>query len=126
MSTALFHSDVFVPPVAKTPVFEGPLRYSAHALQEARSDRYGGITLPTEFHCANAKLIESEVLLAQNRVVKQVWRQRLDNTRDLVLVIGEGGLVRTVWINLLTDKHRSLDRLKYTSSKAWRRLSAAV
>lgn len=123
MDTALFHAEVFVPPCAQTPVHEGALRYSAHALREAHSDRYGGITLPEEFCTAGAKLIESEVLLGANKVVKQVWRQPLDAHRDLVLVIGEHGLVRTVWINLHSDKHRSLDRTKYTSSKAWRRLS---
>lgn len=125
-NTLLFHSEVFVPTVAQPPVFEGSLRYSAHALREAHSDRYGDIQLPDEFHCANAKLIESELLLESNRIVKQVWRQPLDLGRDLVLVIGEQGVVRTVWVNLHSDKHRSLDRSKYTSSRAWRRISAVA
>lgn len=120
MTAALFHTELFVPPVAKAPLYEGALTYSQHALREAESDRYGGIELPQEFHCAGAQLIEAEVLIASQRVTKQVWRQKLDESRDLVLVIGEGGLVRTVWINLKGDKHRTLDKSKYWTGRHWR------
>ncbi len=128
MMTELFHAEVFVPEAAKAPIHEGSLRYGRHALDKASSDRYGGIQLPNEFHAVDAKLIEAEVLLEHGKcqVVKQVWRQPLDHVRDLVLVIGTGGFVKTVWVNLRNDKHRSLDRSKYTSSKRWSWLQATA
>src|SRR5450830_1058936 len=115
MQSALFHSDVFMPASAKKPIHEGPLHYRDHALRATRDDRYGEITLPVEFHSANAKLIEAEVLLEHDgsTVVKQVWRQPLDQHRDLILVIQKGGKVKTVWVNLRSDKHRTLDKSKY-------------
>lgn len=120
MTTALFHAKLFMPELATAPVHEGRLRYSAHALRESVSDKYGGIELPTEFHSVGAELIEAEVLVGPMTVTKQVWRQTLDSERDLVLVIGEYGLVRTVWINLKRDKHRSLDASRYWSGRHWR------
>ena len=108
----LFHADVFMPPCAKAPAYVGPLQYGRHALDEAKRDRYGEIQLPPEFHKAGAKLIEAEVLTATDTVVKQVWRQPLDEQRDLVLVISSSGYVRTVWVNLRSDKHATLDSTK--------------
>jgi hypothetical protein len=115
MSSLLFHSEVFMPASAKKPIHEGPLRYRKHAFDESRNDRYGQIALPAEFSSSNAQLIEAEVLLEhdQARVVKQLWRQPLDAKRDLVMAILEGGMVKTVWVNLKTDKHRSLDKSRY-------------
>ena len=52
-------------------------------------------------------------------VVKQVWRQPLDEQRDLVLVISSSGYVRTVWVNLRSDKHATLDSAKYGNRKTW-------
>ncbi len=109
----LFHSEVFMPERYKAPIFEGELRYRPHALDEAKRDRYGNIELPSFFNAAQAELIEAEFDVDRDQVTKQVWRQRLDATRDIVLVIGRGGFVRTVWVNLRSDKHRTLNRAKY-------------
>ena len=119
MDSMLFHSDLFMPPCAMKPVFRGALQYGPHALKEARSDRYGKIDLPEEFTTAGAKLIEAEVLSSTNTVVKQVWRRRLDERRDLVLVIASNGFVRTVWVNLRNDKHGTLDKTKYADRSTW-------
>lgn len=115
MYSALFHSEVFLPASVRAPIHEGRLTYSRHAWAAANNDRYGVISLPLEFHAADATLIEAEVVLEnyEQKVVKQVWRQRLDETRDLILVIRESGKVSTVWVNLRSDSHRSLDSAKY-------------
>lgn len=115
MSTLLFHTEVFMPESAKAPVHEGRLHYRRHAFKESQKDRYGQIQLPSEFHSADARLIETEVLLESSgaRVVKQLWRQSLDAKRDLVMAIMAGGIVKTVWVNLKSDKHRTLDTSRY-------------
>ena len=116
----LFHAEVFMPEVARRPVYEGPLHYRQHAQDEARKDRYGRIALPCEFRAAGARLVEAEVVAETERVVKQVWRQPLDELRDLVLVLNPDGFVRTVWVNLRADTHRSLDKTKYVGGYEWR------
>jgi hypothetical protein len=111
--TFLFHKDVFMPPSAKSPVYEGKLKYSFHAIKASQSDRFGNIPLPEMFSVATAELIESEMSDDGMVVLKQVWRQPLDEKRDLVLALTRDGKVKTVWINLRSDKHRTLQVDKY-------------
>ncbi len=112
----LFHIEVFVPPRLAKPCFQGRLRYSRHALEASKDDRFGDISLPKFFDATDAKLIEVELGDDCQTVLKQVWRQKLDDKRDLVLVIGSNGLVRTVWINLHSDRHHTLDRGRYVKA----------
>jgi len=111
--TFLFHKDVFMPPSAKSPVYVGKLMYSHHAIKEAQSDRYGSMTLPETFDPEAAELIESELSDDGTTVLKQVWRQALDENRDLVLVLTPTGRVKTVWINQRRDTHHTLQVNKY-------------
>jgi len=110
-TTKLYHAQIFIPESLKKPVFEGELRYTRHAQHAAESDIYGEVALPRYFQAEGAKLIEVETELGVP--VKQLWRQKLDDKRDLILVITSEGSVKTVWINLLSDNHRTLDRTKY-------------
>lgn len=109
----LFHTEVFVPNRLRKPCFEGRLKYRPHALEESQLDRYGHIALPEFFEADKAKLIEVELGDDCETVLKQVWRQSLDAVRDLVLVITPSGFVKTVWVNLKSDKHRTLNRGRY-------------
>lgn len=111
--TFLFHKDVFMTALAASPVYEGKLSYTLHAIKESHTDRFGSISLPETFSAAKAELIESEVSDDGTRVLKQVWRQPLDNYNDLVLVITMEGRVKTVWVNRKSDKHSTLHRDKY-------------
>lgn len=112
-STLLFHVEVFMPNNIRRPIFEGQLKYGPHARTEALRDRYGNIELPKLFEASEARIIEAEFDVDTKTVVKQVWRQRLDDDRDLVLVIRPDGFVKTVWVNLRSDKHRTLDKTRY-------------
>jgi hypothetical protein len=93
------------------------LTYSNHAIEAARDDRYGPVAqLPSclEFH--RADLIELEVV--NGKPVKGVFRQSLDDVRDLVIVIlFARNLVKTVWINQRNDRHLTLDRSKYNKAR---------
>lgn len=110
----LYHADVHMPSHMKRPVFRGKLMYGEHAVEESKVDRYGAVVLPEFFFGGNeARCIEVEYDAVRRQVVKQVWRQPLDDHRDLVLVIGASGRVRTVWVNLRSDQHRTLDTSKY-------------
>lgn len=114
-TTFLYHKEVRIPPELRNlAVFKGELRYGRHAQSEANLDRYGHIELPRQFDSASADLIEVEWDRIKKQVTKCVWRQALDAQRDLVIVVmPDSGFVKTVWVNLKTDKHRTLDRSKY-------------
>lgn len=109
----LYHAQVHLPAAFARPIFEGRLNYGAHAKNAAKSDRYGHFELPECFFARNARLIEAELDTDRNIITKQVWRQQLDSHRDLVLVINRDGFVRTVWINLRSDRHTSLNTARY-------------
>ena len=117
---------MFLPAFAKTPIFEGTLDYGHHSRLEAQNDRYGPMKLPQEFHAAGARLIEAEVLAETKEVVKQVWRAALDARRDIVIVMLPNGRVKTVWVNLRSDKHRSLDHSRYLNGGQWLKLLALL
>jgi len=91
------------------------LQYSQHAAQEARSDRYGKLELFPEVEFEAGDVVE--VLVEQGRAVKAVVRFPMEDGRDLVFVLNrpEAGqaVVRTVWANQGSDKHRSLNRAAY-------------
>jgi hypothetical protein len=110
----LYHFELSIPRPYRIPCFQGELTYSGHAQREARSDRYGLIELPARLEPKNAQLIEVETV--DGVVVKQLWRQRLDDRRDLVMAVTNEGTVKTVWVNLRSDKHRTLDASKYEFS----------
>ena len=118
MATYLFHSAVFMPDAYKPLIHRGKLIYSQHAQAEAQSDRYGEIKLPKTVNTRDAKLIECEYDPSRERVIKQVWRQRLDDKRDIVLAITDAGTVKTAWINLSSDQHFSLKRERYVTRYA--------
>ncbi len=87
------------------------LAYSSHAQQAASDDRYGHITLPQAIDFQAAQLIEIDDI--ENKVLV---RAKLDDKRDICIAAipnGKTWLVKTVWINLSTDKHRTLDKSKY-------------
>lgn len=109
-TVVVYHKDVYLPPQFASKVWAGKLEYWQHALDEARTDRYGEIHLPKEIP-SWFKLIESYV--EAGKVVKQLWRGRIDTRRDLVLVVLANGSVKTAWINLRSDKHATLHREKY-------------
>lgn len=111
--THLYHADINMPANFQRPIFQGLLSYTGHARRAAQEDRYGVIELPLRFEPGKARCIETEVNPLNNEVLKQVWRQQLDDRRDLLLVITPSGHVKTVWANLRSDKHRTLDKTKY-------------
>lgn len=110
---ALYHTEIGFPRWFKAPTFTITPKYGNHSRFEAQCDRYGHIELPKTLNLAKMKPIEVEVL--GNRVTKILFRGQLDATRDLCIVLNPDGFVRTCWVNLSTDTHRTLDRSKYNT-----------
>lgn len=110
----LYHYQVFMPKLnMPTGIIE--LDYSGHALRESKKDRYGHIKLPQIINTDKNNVTPIEVETEDDGTVnKVVYRLPLDNTRDLcVVVLVATGRVKTVWVNLKSDQHKTLDARRY-------------
>ena len=113
----LYHKDIGFPdninlPQGFNPVMQ--LNYGSHARKEAMEDKYGEIRLPHRIDVRKGETIEIGV--TGNTVTKMVIRFSYDQTRDIVMVfMPKGNFVKTVWFNLKTDHHKTLDHSKYAT-----------
>jgi hypothetical protein len=110
----LFHYQVGLPyqPALGNYMY---LRYSRHACNAAKDDRYGSISLPDVIVPDKYLLIEMEVRNGQ--LCKVVLRGTYCARRqlDIVLVINPTTCnVITCWLNKSSDAHSTLQRGKYT------------
>lgn len=110
----LYHPDVYWPvEVARQlPTKTIGVVYTQHARHASRTDRYGSISLPSRIDMTRAKVFEAE-LDNSFRLTKFGVRISLDNQRDLCLIITNRLTVKTVWVNLSSDNHKTLDKRKY-------------
>lgn len=115
MRDGLYHAEVGLPERYRHPACRVVIQYSQHALREARRDRYGMMELPDFVDLSTYRTVEVEV--TSGRVSKLVVRGALDEYRDIVFVLipkaGKPWFVKTVWVNLNSDTHRTLDRSRY-------------
>lgn len=113
MATYLYHKDVFAP----EKYFRSPgvvrLHYGHHAKAAAVDDRFGNLSqyLRPYVDIDEAEVVEVEV--TDGAVTKRVLRIPVKDDLALVMVVMANGFVRTVWGNLATDTHKSLDRGRY-------------
>jgi hypothetical protein len=106
----LFHYTLGFPKGVAMPLAGMRLSYGPHARQEALNQQIKAApkTLPAIF-----QVIEVEAV--KGRSTKWVVRfPMMGETRDMVLVIGVDGFVRTMWANERSDTHKSLRRGLYT------------
>lgn len=112
----LFHVDVFFPSYLDKIIPKGEIKlaYSQHAIREAQVDKYGLITLPAKLNIDNGRVIEVDDT-KKKIVVRYSW----DNRRDVTFVVApcrrdkNRWYLVTVWSNLKSDKHKTLDKSKY-------------
>jgi hypothetical protein len=112
----LYHADIVLPAGFVAPTARVELAWTAHADSARKDDRYGEI--PRFKTATLGRLQVIEVGMSGKRIDKILFRGRLDDTRDvcMVLIPGKRWTVKTVWQNLRTDTHHTLDRSKYVSS----------
>jgi hypothetical protein len=111
---SLYHVTLGFPKNFNPSIGTVMLTYSNHAHHASTSDRLGNIVLPRSLNTNNARCIELEY--DNGQVLKLVYRTAYDSTKDLVIVCRPKGnlfVVATVWLNLKTDKHATLDTSKY-------------
>lgn len=111
----LYHFEIGFPDTFKAPTHLVRLRWTKHADRARTNDRYGDIPRATFLDLSKCQVIEIGV--EAGKVIKYVMRTRLDDERDLciVLIPGKEWTIKTVWVNLKTDLHKTLDRSKYVN-----------
>jgi hypothetical protein len=112
----LYHFEIGLPNGFSAPQQRVRVSYGPHARKEAFEDRYGKIKLPNFITLRRFKVIE--VGMTEGNVSKILFRGRLDETRDLCIVLIPGvdnkpWRCKTVWVNKNDDKHRTLDTTRY-------------
>lgn len=93
-----------------------PLTYSRHSLTEALNDRYGVLEsrhFPTVFNSGDGWQVVEVESFVPGKVDKFVVRKEVDARRSLVLVIDRTGTVRTLWTNLNSDGHSTLNKERF-------------
>lgn len=110
----LYHKDVFLPRrlVKQLPKNVRKLNYSSHAKNEVKSDRYGQVNVPSEIIFQDWEVIEIE---SKDGIIsdKVVLRKKYDDRDLCIVVLVKCNTVKTVWINLNSDKHSTLDISRY-------------
>lgn len=111
----LYHREIFMPPkVANIKNASLPLLPTRHAEEAAAQDRYGRITIPARIEFNGSDIVEAEVI--DGKTVKIVVRLKYDDTRDAIYVVALPDCrLKTVWFNLKSDFHGTLDRSRYAS-----------
>lgn len=115
----LYHFQIGFPQGFQPRIGRISLDYTKHAQDAALSDRYGSLKLPQYIDTNKAICIEAEI--EGKSVLKLVYRMSYTDTLDLIVVVVPHGLgfkVKTVWANLITDKHATLNESRYTRPKA--------
>ncbi len=116
MKTQLFHREVYMPADIREQ-FHGRtfrLAVSGHARVAARSDRYGVLSIPETVTVEGGAIVEAEA--SESAIEKIVVRTSYDATRDAVYVLipdGPVATLKTVWFNLKSDRHKTLDKKNY-------------
>jgi len=112
-----FHKDVFLPKL-KLPNEPKRLEYTRHALNAAGDDKYGDLTcfLPLELNLSECELVECR--LEGKKVTQLLVRTNVAVGLDLVLAVGTGFRVYTVWGQKTGDQHKTLNRKLYETKVA--------
>lgn len=109
----LYHAEIGLPRGFVKPSGRVPLRWTRHADESRRNDRYGDIK---RFETATLdRLSVIEVGMESGNVAKILFRGRYTDNLDvcMVLIPGRVWTVKTVWINERNDLHKTLNRSKY-------------
>jgi hypothetical protein len=111
----LYHAEIGLPKGFALPAERVALSWTRHAEKARKDDRYGEIPAFTSLPLSSFSVVE--VGMENGRVAKIVVRGRYTKEKDVIFVLIPGKVytVKTVWINLHSDQHKTLDRSKYVN-----------
>lgn len=111
----LYHADIRLPDGFEMPTHRVELKWTRHADRARLDDRYGEIPRFATIPLSQFKVVE--VGVDMGRVCKIVVRGHFRLNEDVIFVLipNRSGpwTVKTVWKNLRTDSHSTLDHSRY-------------
>lgn len=114
MKTKKYHIRKGFPKEIQFPKGKYLLKYTKHAIQEIKNDKYvpNNIEIPNIINFDKVEFIEIETI--DNKLSK--FLVRIDFNAELCLclvILKEDYVVKTAWFNLKNDNHKNLDLTKY-------------
>lgn len=117
-----YHKDVGFPDELEFPrglKAEVDLHYGSHAREQAIVEKYGLLRLPYRIDLRKVEIFEVATRRGSNVISKVCVRMSHDQEKDIIIVFFvPDGFVKTVWANLKTDHHRTLNRSRYVDPNA--------
>lgn len=111
----LYHKDIRLPDNFRLPAASVELAWTHHATKARSNDRYGYVPAYKRINLREAEVIE--VGMEEGRLVHLLLRLRYDGRKDVLLalrpVARSPWVVKTVWLNTVNDKHKSLNKSRY-------------
>lgn len=117
----LYHIKLGLPKTLKLPTTRKPIKFTNHAREAARNDRYGNFSNYLPLHnsfdpnCAELVEVESPDGIT---ATKMIYRVPLapNSKNDLVLALvpyNDYYVAKTVWLNETSDRHNTLNLERY-------------
>jgi len=106
-----YHKDVFMPSHALNAYRPFFLRYGTHAKNQCDADRYGKISPVYKVTVNQENLVE--LTLDGLRITKLLVRVPHDGKHDVCIVFLVDGFVKTCWLCMKSDTHKTLKRHLY-------------
>lgn len=101
----LYHRNAYGLPEFESRVLN--VRHGRHTLDRAKEK---GINLPNTVEISEKTVIEIDTSEGEKYTV----RFHHDAKNDIVMVVMGDGFVRTAWLNAKNDRHRTLDKSRYS------------
>lgn len=111
----LYHKDIRLPANFRLPAASVDLKWTRHATEARSNDRYGYVPAYKRINLREAEVIE--VGISSGILVHLLLRLRYDGRKDVLMAVcpiaRKPWVVKTVWLNRVNDKHRTLNKSIY-------------
>ena len=112
----LYHRDIGFPAVVDT-LFGKTLtfRFTHHARRACLNDRYGVIVPPQKVTIEKGQVVEADTdgAAIYKIVIRFPYNDNFDLCMALLPNFNGDSLVKTCWMNRVSDRHITLDKSKY-------------
>lgn len=112
----LYHKDIRLPDNFRgLPPTNVNLKWTRHATEARTNDRYGYVPAWENINLREAEVIE--VGMSSGYLVHLLLRLPYDGRKDILMAVKpiarKPWVVKTVWLNKVNDKHRTLNKSNY-------------
>lgn len=112
----LYHKDIRLPDNFRgLPPTNVNLKWTRHATEARTNDRYGYVPAWESINLREAEVIE--VGMSSGYLVHLLIRLPYDGRKDILMAVKpiarRPWVVKTVWLNKVNDKHRTLNKSNY-------------